>query len=60
MTRRSKIWMVVALIFTILNLAGAGYAVAQGELLHACLHVVLLVLGAYAVGRIAAKQVASY
>lgn len=60
MTRRSKVWMVVAVLFTLVNLAGAGVAAAEGELIHACLHVGLMLLSAVFLGRLAARQVASY
>jgi hypothetical protein len=45
MTRRSKLWRVGAALFILINLGGAGYAVALGEPAHAALHAVLLVLG---------------
>ena len=60
MTRRSRIWLIVAVLFTLANMAGAGIAVAQGELPHAGLHVVLLLLGGYFVGRFAARRIDSY
>jgi hypothetical protein len=43
MTRRSKVWRVIAVLFTVANVGGAGVAVRSGEPLHAALHVVLLV-----------------
>ena len=46
MTRRSKLWRVAAAVFVLINVAGAGYAVAVGEPAHAAVHVALL-LGAY-------------
>lgn len=46
MTRRSKLWRVAAALFVLINVAGAGYAVAVGEPVHAAVHVAL-VLGAY-------------
>lgn len=52
MTRRSKLWLVVASVFTLINLGGAGYAVAEGEVLHAVVHAGLLLLGGYAVRRL--------
>lgn len=60
MTRRSRIWLVVAVIFTLANLAGAGMAAAQGELLHTGIHGLLLLLGGVAIGRIVARDIASY
>jgi hypothetical protein len=52
MTRRVKFWLVAADIFTLVNLAGAGMAAAQGELLHTTVHVGLLLLGSYLIWRL--------
>ena|GEM_PF-527667 len=52
MTRRSKVWPVVAVLFFFVNFAGGVFAAAQGELLHAGVHFGLLFLGAYYVRRI--------
>lgn len=60
MTRRSGIWLVVAVLFVVANLAGAVFAAARGELLHACIHAVLMLLGAYFVGRLAVRRIDSY
>lgn len=46
MTRRSRIWLVAAVLFTAANFGGAVVAAAGGELLHAATHVVLLLAGA--------------
>jgi hypothetical protein len=46
MTRRSKVWLVVAVLFSLANLAGAVFAAAQGEPIHSGVHVGLLLLGA--------------
>ena len=54
MSRRSKIWRVLAAVFTVVNLGGAGYAVGQGEMLHAAVHVALLVAG-YLAWRLATR-----
>jgi hypothetical protein len=48
MTRRSVLWRVGAVIFTVVNVAGAVYAYAMGEPPHATVHVLLLALGASA------------
>lgn len=53
MTRRSKIWRVVAALFTVGNLAGAAYAAIQREGLHTGAHIALMLLGAYVVWRLA-------
>ena len=48
MTRRSILWRVGAVIFTVVNVGGAAYAYAMGEVAHATAHVLLLALGASA------------
>ena len=53
MTRRSKIWRVVAALFTVGNLAGAAYAAVLGEGPHTGVHIALMLLGAYVVWRLA-------
>lgn len=53
MIRRPTLWRVVAALFTVINLAGAGYAIARTEGLHAGGHVLLALLGAYALWRLA-------
>ena len=52
MTRRSKTWLVVAVIFTAINIGGVVPAAMAGESLHAGIHVVLALLGAYYVRKI--------
>ena len=52
MIRRTTLWRVVAALFTVVNLAGAGYAIALAEGLHAGAHVALALLGAYACWRL--------
>lgn len=42
MSRRAKVWRVLTALFTAGNIAGAGYAVAHSEVLHAAAHVALL------------------
>jgi O-antigen/teichoic acid export membrane protein len=56
MTRRSRIWLVVALLFTLLNLVAAGMAALGGELLHTCIHAALLLLGSYFVWRLGLRR----
>ncbi|CAN5890438.1 hypothetical protein BH11GEM1_BH11GEM1_18930 [soil metagenome] len=53
MIRRTMLWRVVAALFTVVNLVGAGYAMARLEGPHAGVHVVLSLLGAYALWRLA-------
>jgi hypothetical protein len=59
MTRRSKLWLSVATIFTIVNVSGAGYAAAMSEGPHAGLHIVLGVLGLWWMWRVVAPYVSS-
>lgn len=56
MTRRSKVWLVVAGLFLIVNVGGAIFAAAVGEPLHALLHVALVFPGAYLVWRLAPNR----
>jgi hypothetical protein len=42
---RSRLWRAVGAAFIAINLAGGLYAAATGELMHASVHAVLLVLG---------------
>ena len=52
MTRRSKVWLVVAVLFILVNLVGGVSAAVRGELLHTGVHAGLLLLGAYYARRI--------
>jgi hypothetical protein len=54
MTRRSRLWRVGASLFAVINLVGAGMAVAQGEAVHTAVHLALL-LGAYLAWRLVAR-----
>jgi len=45
MTGRSRIWQVAAVVFTFVNLAGIGWAVAEEELAHALAHVAAQLVG---------------
>lgn len=60
MTRRSKVWWVVAVVFSLVNLAGAIFAALQGEPVHTGIHGGLLLIGGYLVWRLAPKRVAEY
>lgn len=55
MTRRATIWMAVAGLFTVVNLAGAIYAGYLNEQAHCLIHVALTFGGAYIMWRIAAR-----
>ncbi len=52
MTRRSKLWLALAMVFSAVNFAGGLFAAVQGELLHAGVHAVLMLLGLYPVWRL--------
>ncbi len=58
MTRRSKVWLVVAVPFIFVNLAGGVIAALQGELLHTGIHAGLVLVGAYIVWRLAPRRYA--
>ncbi len=45
MTGPSKLWRVIAGVFVLVNVAGAGYALAMGELTHALVHILALAVG---------------
>ena len=45
MTQPSKLWRVAAVLFVIINVAGAVYALRMGERPHALVHVALLAVG---------------
>jgi hypothetical protein len=53
--RRSRLWLVGVVLFTLVNFAGGVVAAVQGELLHTGVHAVLLVLGVYATRRLARR-----
>jgi hypothetical protein len=46
MTRRSRIWLIIAWLFTLGNLGGAVFAARTNEELHAAVHVALALVGA--------------
>ena len=60
MTRRAKVWrpvaLVAAVLFVLVNLGGAPIAAVRGELWHTALHVGLVLVGAYAVRRLAPSR----
>src|SRR6267378_1610927 len=58
MTRRSKLWLMAAALYAIINVGGAGYAFVMGEQLHGAAHVAAFLLGAgaYLVWRRARAQ----
>jgi hypothetical protein len=54
-TRRAKVWRVIAALFTVINVGGAGIAILSGEPLHAALHVALLI-ATYVVWRLVSRR----
>lgn len=60
MTRSFNGWWVVAVLFSVVNLAGAVFSAVQEEQLHTDLHVALLLIGAYFVWRLAPRRVGSH
>jgi hypothetical protein len=42
---RSRLWPAVVALFIVINVAGAGFAIAMGESMHALAHAVLLLVG---------------
>jgi hypothetical protein len=58
MSRGTKVGLVVAVLFVLINLAGAGIAAASGEWIHTGLHAVLVVAGELVVWRLARRRVA--
>ena len=44
MSRRSKLWGWAAGLYAFINLGGLGYAAAEGEEMHAMLHLFLLLI----------------
>lgn len=50
--RRSRLWLLVGLLYFVVNAGGAVFAATQGEPLHAAIHVALLLLGVYVANRI--------
>jgi hypothetical protein len=55
MSRRSTLWRAAAALFVVINVGGAGFAIAMGEPMHAFVHAVLMTLGlgAYLTWRVA-------
>jgi hypothetical protein len=45
MSQRSRLWPAVVALFILINLGGAGFAIAMGEPAHAVGHAALLLLG---------------
>ena len=61
MTRRSAMmWWVAAILFAFVNLAGEVWAAVHFELVHACIHGLLLLVGVYLVWRLSPRRLPSY
>jgi hypothetical protein len=56
MTRKMKIWLTVASLFTLVNVGGGVFAARLAEGLHAGVHVLLAVVGAWWMSRIMARS----
>lgn len=56
MTRRAQVWLVVVVLFLVVNLGGAVVAGMQGEVPHAGVHALLALLGAYVLWRLASAS----
>lgn len=52
MTRRTRIWLVVASVFTVINVGGGVFAAMMREGPHAGIHVVLTAVGVYWMWRV--------
>ena len=52
MTRRARIWLVVAIVFAAINAGGAVVALRLHEVIHAGIHIGLLVPALYLIWRI--------
>lgn len=56
MTRRTRIWLVVASVFTAINVGGGVYAAVMREGPHAGIHIVLTAVGVYWMWRLMARS----
>ena len=55
MMARPGLWRALVALFTLINLVGIGWAVAEGEGPHAAAHVALSLLGLYGMWRLSAQ-----
>jgi hypothetical protein len=55
MIRRPALWRALSALFTVINLVGLGWAVAEAEGPHAAAHVALALLGMYGMWRFSAR-----
>lgn len=56
MSRRIGLWRAVATLFTVVNLVGLGMAMAAREQMHSGIHVLLSLVGAYAMWWLGARD----
>ena len=56
MTQRRKPWLVAAVLFTLVNAVAGGFALAEGGALHYGAHFALMLVGTYAVWRLALRS----
>lgn len=56
MGRRIGLWKAVATLFTVVNLVGLGMAMAAREQMHSGIHVLLSLVGAYAMWWLGARE----
>src|SRR5215208_5921115 len=55
MMKRPALWRALAALFTVINLVGLGWAIAEAEGPHAAAHVALSLLGMYGMWRLSAR-----
>ena len=53
---KSRIVLVLAVLFLLINLLGGLYALLEGELLHTCIHAVLTAATAYLLPKLARRR----
>ena len=60
MSLRAKLWLLLAFVFTCVNVFGVWYAAVHRELMHTAVHAGLLVLTAMLVRRFLPRRVTNY
>ena len=60
MSRSAKVWLVVSVLFVLVNIAGMWMAARASEGMHTGIHVVLTLAGVIAVRALLARRVAHY
>jgi hypothetical protein len=56
MSRRIGLWQAIATLFTVVNLVGLGMAMAAQEQMHSGIHVLLSLVGGYAMWWLGARN----